>query len=752
MRTIRRFLWLALLIGLLAGVLAGCFSFADDVTPPPGWKPTPVPPTPDLSRLYPTSPPDPAQGRIAYQQKCVECHGTQGRGDGPAAEQLPVLPANLVESETLVQAKPSDWFLIISNGKLDKFMPGFRASLDEQTRWDIIAYLYILGTEDDKRQRGQALYEANCQRCHGPQGQGDGPEAPAGLEPFSQAFFAQRSDADLATYLVKEHDPTFPDLDGVERLNVVRYARLLTFARMSPWMATATPEPTAPPTPAMTSEAATATPAEVPTEAATEAPAEAPTEAPTEAATEAPAEAPTEAATEAATEAPPEASPAEATATSAEVGAATTPAATAVATSEATQAPSPTPQASPTPEGAITITGRIEHGAGGEVPPGLVVNLKGFDNFEEVVSLETTADDDGTFRFEGVEVAPHRVFLAYVEYQGVTYFSDVVTAMPPETGDLELNITIYDTTTDTDALRFDRLHVFVDFLGERIRVAELYVIVNEGDRTVVPKEEGEGVITYYLPQGATNLQFEPGQGELGKRFIEIPGGFVDTSAIPPGQYQLIFAYELPYPNQQTEIRHKVELPVGSVLVLVPAEGVTVEGEGFQPGEVRDVQGMAIRIYMGPEIEAGGEVAFQVSGFPKETPHGRVEEPSTGLNLPQGKELWLLIGLIVVGVGLIGGGLWMYFRSDEEGSEDARAATAEEPTEPEGAAPDAEAEDEVVPEGLRDDPDALLDAILALDELHREGKIPTDVYEKRRARYKAHLARLLARTRGTNRED
>ncbi|NPA06914.1 MAG: c-type cytochrome [Chloroflexi bacterium] len=716
MRTIRRYLWLALFVGLFASVLAGCFSFADDVTPPPGWKPTPVPPTPDLSRLYPTSPPDPAQGRIAYQQKCVECHGTQGRGDGPAAEQLPVLPANLVESETLIQAKPSDWFLIISNGKLDKFMPGFRASLDEQTRWDIIAYLYVLGTDDDKRQRGQALYEAHCQRCHGPQGQGDGPDAPAGLEPFSQAFFAQHSDADLATYLVNDHEPAFPELDGVDRLNVVRYARLLTFARMSPWMPTATPEPTA---------------------TATEAVTEIPTEAPTEAVTEAPSAPGTT----------------EATTTPADLGVVTTPAATSQTTPEATQAPSPTPQASPTPEGAITITGRIIHGAGGEVPPGLVVYLKGFDNFEEVVSLETTADDDGTFRFEGVEVAPHRVFLAYVEYQGVTYVSDVVTVMPPETGDVELNITIYDTTTDTDALRFDRLHVFVDFLGERIRVAELYVIVNEGDRTVVPKEEGEGVITYYLPEGATNLQFEPGQGELGKRFIEIPGGFVDTSAIPPGQYQLIFAYELPYPNQQAEIRHKVSLPVGSVLVLVPAEGVTVEGEGFQPGEVRDVQGMTIRIYMGPEIEAGGEVAFKVSGFPKETPQGRIEEPSTGLNLPQGKEFWLLIGLIVVGVGLIGGGLWMYFHPEDEEPEDTGAATkVMDSDEAASTAPSSDVDEEALPEGLRDDPDALLDAILALDELHREGKIPTEAYEKRRALYKAHLARLLARKHDTRQED
>lgn len=40
--------------------------------------------------------PDPvAEGRTFYQEYCSGCHGTQGRGDGPAAEGLDPAPADL---------------------------------------------------------------------------------------------------------------------------------------------------------------------------------------------------------------------------------------------------------------------------------------------------------------------------------------------------------------------------------------------------------------------------------------------------------------------------------------------------------------------------------------------------------------------------------------------------------------------------------------------------------------------------------
>jgi len=39
--------------------------------------------------------PDPAEGHKLYDQHCAVCHGPNGRGDGPLAEDLKVAPADL---------------------------------------------------------------------------------------------------------------------------------------------------------------------------------------------------------------------------------------------------------------------------------------------------------------------------------------------------------------------------------------------------------------------------------------------------------------------------------------------------------------------------------------------------------------------------------------------------------------------------------------------------------------------------------
>lgn len=41
--------------------------------------------------------PDPAVGRQLYEQHCMVCHGVNGKGDGPLADDLKVRPADLTE-------------------------------------------------------------------------------------------------------------------------------------------------------------------------------------------------------------------------------------------------------------------------------------------------------------------------------------------------------------------------------------------------------------------------------------------------------------------------------------------------------------------------------------------------------------------------------------------------------------------------------------------------------------------------------
>jgi mono/diheme cytochrome c family protein len=51
-----------------------------------------------------------------------------------------------------------------------RLAPGWAA----QERWDVVAYLWSLGTSPERLALGQRLYGRNCAACHGEGGRGDG--------------------------------------------------------------------------------------------------------------------------------------------------------------------------------------------------------------------------------------------------------------------------------------------------------------------------------------------------------------------------------------------------------------------------------------------------------------------------------------------------------------------------------------------------------------------------------------------------
>ncbi len=84
------------------------------------------------------------EGSALYARNCVSCHGAQGRGDGPVAASLPVLPADLTAGHLWMHSD-GEIFWWISDGILTpegaRAMPGFADTLDEESRWALIDYI-----------------------------------------------------------------------------------------------------------------------------------------------------------------------------------------------------------------------------------------------------------------------------------------------------------------------------------------------------------------------------------------------------------------------------------------------------------------------------------------------------------------------------------------------------------------------------------------------------------------------------------
>jgi mono/diheme cytochrome c family protein len=72
-----------------------------------------------------------AGGKKLYAQNCAQCHGNNLQGLGPAPTLL---------SATVKGAAPGELFWFISNGDLNKGMPGW-AQLPKPQRWQLVTFL-----------------------------------------------------------------------------------------------------------------------------------------------------------------------------------------------------------------------------------------------------------------------------------------------------------------------------------------------------------------------------------------------------------------------------------------------------------------------------------------------------------------------------------------------------------------------------------------------------------------------------------
>lgn len=629
---------------LFALLLTACnFSLAEDITPPPNY----VPPTamPTLGPLFPAEAPDIENGAAIYAVKCIECHGSQGMGDGDKGKQLPVTVAALGLPQVARAAAPADWYTMVTRGNIERFMPPF-VSLSEQERWDVVAYALSLHTDEEIIARGKELFESNCADCS--------------LDFFQNQTEMASLSADELVALLKNGNENVTALSGnltdEDYYAVAAYLRSLTFAVTLP---TPTPEPA---TPTSTVSVPEGTPA---------------------------------AGTESLTPS-----------TDATPSAETTPV---VEGTPATDASATTvaPEATATPVGGITLSGSVS----GANVSGLTVTLRGYDHADadatagpqEVVTLTTVTDANGQYAFEGLEVVENRIFFAEIEYLGVTYSSDAALLAADSTDMVIPAVLVYETTEDYSMLTFDQAHFFLEVTDGTLQVIGVYTFSNTSDKTIVITSPMD-VPFIKTPADAENVGFD-----LTQDSAPIVGAGETGFAMPPNEkaYGFVVFYTLPYTGK-VQIQQPFALPASSVLVLVP-EGMKLKSGQLTEGEAQSFQGASYRSFSGVGVDSGDTLTLDLSGQPK----------SGTSDSRQG----LLIGVGALGAVLILAGAWMYLRE--------RNRTSEEESDEE-----EEEGDEM------DSEEDLLDAIIALDDLHRSGKISDDAYQTRRAELKARLKNVM----------
>jgi mono/diheme cytochrome c family protein len=84
-------------------------------------------------------------GQTIYREKCLECHGTEGAGDGPLAASLRPRPPGPFASGRAARAQEGDLYWWIKNGVAGSAMPAFRSVLSDDQVWNTVNYLKALG-------------------------------------------------------------------------------------------------------------------------------------------------------------------------------------------------------------------------------------------------------------------------------------------------------------------------------------------------------------------------------------------------------------------------------------------------------------------------------------------------------------------------------------------------------------------------------------------------------------------------------
>lgn len=99
-------------------------------------------------------------GAEIFQTNCASCHGPEGQGDGPAAENLDPKPAMLADGTMMNDLSDGYLFWRISEGgQMEPFnsaMPSWKTALTEQERWQVVSFVRTLASGEGEHAHDKA--------------------------------------------------------------------------------------------------------------------------------------------------------------------------------------------------------------------------------------------------------------------------------------------------------------------------------------------------------------------------------------------------------------------------------------------------------------------------------------------------------------------------------------------------------------------------------------------------------------------
>jgi hypothetical protein len=351
-----------------------------------------------------------------------------------------------------------------------------------------------------------------------------------------------------------------------------------------------------------------------------------------------------------------------------------------------------------------------------------------------------TTDAQGSYVFPNLATDKTISYALYIRYQGAQYSSAIITldTKPAQ----QLNLTVYDATTSTANIAVVRATILLhkpDAQKGSIGVSELYIFRNLDTHTYVGSLDAShgkpNALRFSLPHTATNVSL--GSGFDGYQAIEVNRGVASDAAVPPGDSQFAFTFEMPYTTSSYDFDYTAVYPTVELALLLPQEIHGSSSVLVAKGPVTSEK-TTFNLFQASALLAKQEVHTQLEGLPAVSP---VSSPTA--STPDGGNPWLIIGiLLVMAIILLVTGL--IYRSIRRPVPAKKKRSAQK--QPAQVPASSQRSSKAASAATKPDADkeqALLQELLDLDKAFEAGKMSKAVYQERRAKTKARLRTLLS---------
>jgi len=361
-----------------------------------------------------------------------------------------------------------------------------------------------------------------------------------------------------------------------------------------------------------------------------------------------------------------------------------------------------------------TITGALQNGTvGGVTPANTDVTLFVFLPDADPLQLTVTANENGSFRFDGVTLQADGQYVSTVLYRD-RVFTSTLTAPPVGAAALDLPITVYELTEDPSVIEIAGVVTQVSAIGSSLEIVQVFSFRNTSDRafsTSQIAENGRPIsVVISLPPGAVITGFSDSEA----RYVVLPEQFllVDTAPVMPGEEHIVQVIYIVQYAQDAIIEQPMQYALnGPARLLIRPTNLRVASAQLAPLGIETLGTTEFAAY-GAELalEVGGVLRYDVSGSTLDVSQ-RAENLVSSSNLPT------IIAAVIIGEIALIGGLYFWYRQ--------RASSRKRQQ------PDTRAMQ-----------DALVRQIAALDAAHDKGEIADDYHQRQRAALKTQLTELM----------